>query len=225
MKTLSKQLIQFIFLSTFLWGCNSPVFLNGKYVGKHNPNIFVFFQDSVFNYEYTDFCFKESSGKWTRIGNKLYLNSFNQEDSLPIRFTKMKAKTNLGRITVAINLQTKNKQDYSCIPIVNKQPLIHYPKEGDYVFESELTIDSLRFLVTKNPYVILGTGSKSCFNPVQTKTIKANSIIGDSILVDIGIVDSLFSYQVFKNKELIIKRGGLTFKQADKNNLLHLKQT
>jgi hypothetical protein len=226
MKKLYPQFLQIIFCFFLLIGCSSPAFLSGKYGAWHNPNSFVFATDSTFTYEYTDPWYKESSGRWIKKGNKIYLNSFVQEDKMPIRFAKMKTKTNTEDLIVRINLQTQNQNDtdYICIPFVNKKSLILHPEKGSYSFESKVSIDSLSLLVFKDPFVLSGTESKSCFDPIPTEQIKVKSFIGDSLNITVTIIDSLFSYQVFRNKELAISKGKILFKKAGKNNSLNLKK-
>jgi hypothetical protein len=72
------------------------------------------------------------------------------------------------------------------------------------------------------PYTGGGYGAKACFHDVQSETIYPDLSVGDTLSVQVNIIDSLFSYQVFKDKPIKIGHKSLVFKDGKKRYRLRL---
>ena len=212
-------------LNVLLNSCSNTKFILGTYNGKHSPGLFVFSEDSTFRYESRKGCYTESSGTWKKIGDGVYLNSIEQIDKIPIEYTKTKGNKENTIINVNVNVSDKPQRDYVCFPVVNGDVSSFYAMErGSYSIESEIPIDSIHFVITKQPFVLRGTGSYGCYEDVKTETIYPHLLLGENIDVTINIIDSLFGYKVFKNEELKIKGDNLIFKEGNKSYKLYLKK-
>jgi len=207
--------------------CRNIQLINGTYSGKQDSHVFVFSTDSTFKYEHHAMWYSESFGIWRNIGNSIYLNSINQIDKLPIEYSKVANKTDSSSvININVNSQGKPQKDYVCLPIINGD-IAHFfyaMERGSYSIESDVSIDSIYFNVTKQPFVLRGTGYKMGYDDVKTETIYPHLSLGENIDITIDIIDSLFGYKVFKNEELKIKGSNLIYKVGDKSYKLHLKK-
>jgi hypothetical protein len=212
-------------LTVLLNSCSNTQLINGTYIGKHCPHVFIFSADSTFKYEYRAMWYSESSGTWRKEGNFIYLNSSNQIDKIPIEYTKVTSnQDSVVIVNIGVNSQNKPPKDYICWPFVNGNFVYFDPERGSYSFKSEFFVDSLYFKVNKSPFVFRGTGYKMGYDDVKTETIYPHLSIGENIDVTINIIDSLFGYKVFDNTKLKVKRNKIIFKDGGKINKLSLKK-
>ena len=203
--------------------CKNEIINRGIYGGKNNPHTFVFSEDSTFKYEYYGVWYKKSSGTWEKRDNVIYLSSYNQIDKIPVEYSIITTKEDKP-IVININIQDNDQQDYICFPYINGEIVSFDPKRGSYSFESEVPIDELYFLIRKAPFVLQGTGIHGGYDDVETERTTPKLSFGDSLSVQVNIIDSLFGYKTFKNEELKIKNGNIIFNNGDKRRKLSLKK-
>ncbi|MCD7972132.1 MAG: hypothetical protein LUG18_05610 [Candidatus Azobacteroides sp.] len=197
MKIYNVLLISFLYI--LLVSCTKISFIGGNYSDK-NSHVFTFLQDSIFQYEYQGYCYSESLGTWSKEGNSLYLNSFIQTDKIPLEYTKIKKDTDsIITVHIEINSQKNLQDDYICWPFINGELYLFESVRGSYSFKSEVPIDEIYFKIRKSPFIIRGTGSKMCYDDIETERINLKSFLGEEIHIQINMIDSLFGYRVFKN--------------------------
>jgi hypothetical protein len=204
--------------------CTTAHLINGTYSGKQHPHVFIFSEDSTFKYEYRAMWYSESSGTWQKRENKIYLNSFEQRNTIPVDYAKAENNQKRVIINVKVNVSDKAEEDYICFPYVNGKSVIMDPGKGSYSFDSEVSVNNIYFLIAKRPFVLRGTGYKMSYDDVKTETIYPHLSVGESLDVTINIIDSLFGYKVFDNTKLKVKRNKIIFKDGGKINKLSLKK-
>ena len=181
--------------------------LYGSKKDNPNPNSFEFFEDSTFTYRYHLSIRKESSGKFKIIKDKLILNSFIKDTTLPMEYSLHSNDSLNGknRITVKFEVPERRKiKDFAAYPIINNDSLdVDY---GEYSIYYDSPLDSLKFDVIVYPFVF-GVAKE----PLMTKTVYFDKETGKDILVNISIDDSLFGYRIFDNTQLDIKRNRILF--------------
>ena len=203
-------------------GCSNKIVYDKIYYAEKNPNVFIFYKDSTFKYEYRQSCYTESTGTWKQIDNELYLNS-NIQDSLTIMYTKeTNTQDTITILNVVVNAAIQD--DYICYPIVNGDLRYFFAMHrGSYSIEVYEPIDSICFSVTKQPFELRGTGIMGCYEPIRTKQIKPDLSVGEKLTITININDSLFGYRVFKEEKIEIKTGKIIFEEENKRHKLSLK--
>lgn len=210
-------------LSILLYGCSSSTFVNGLYSG-HNPHVFIFSENSTFRYEHRGVWYSESTGTFRKKNNMIFLNSFEQRTRIPLEYTKVENVDNEMIIDVKVNVVGRSEKDYICFPYVNGKSVFIDTEKGSYSFHSEVSVDSIYFLVAKRPFVLRGTGYKMGYDDIKTEIIYPHLYVGENLNVTINIIDSLFGYKVFNDEKLDIKKGKIIFKEKGKNNKLYLKE-
>ena len=222
MKNYYIILISILFIP--LSSCKQTMIISGTYSDK-NSHVFIFSKDSIFQYEYQDYCYSKSSGIWNKKGDFLYLNSFIQIERIPLECVKIKNNTDSDIIVrIEVNSQGKPQTDYICWPFINGKPCLFDPERGSYSFKSEIPINNICFRIRKSPFIIRGTGSKMCYDDIETETIYPHLSVGENLDVTVNIVDSLFGYTVFKDEKIELKNGKIIFKNREKKNKLYLKK-
>jgi len=211
-------------LIILLSSCSKSHFVDGIYSGKESPHVFIFSEDFTFKYEYRATWYKESSGTWEKRGNTIYLTSFERRDKMPIKYVKTGNNQIKSTINIKIDVSDKSKEDYICFPYINDKSILEAPAKGSYSFDTELTIDSIYFLISKRPFVLRGTGYKMSYDDVKTETIYPHLLIGESLEITVNIIDSLFGYKVFKDERLELKNGKIIFEDESKKYKLSLKK-
>jgi hypothetical protein len=186
-----------------------------KHIGNfsdHRNNAFTFSTDSSFTYEYrTGECLsgmgKYSSGKWTVQGNKIILNSYLKNITLPMQIIPLQEYSDTPTICVRMvtdgkyfnyeteTMDTKSAEFYRFIP---------YSKEGNelYPYPQHLDISSLndyelffvefvlenKFIRAKYPLE-----GNYCFNP---------TLFSDSIYFEIRGLSGDYTVELFEWEKL-----------------------
>jgi hypothetical protein len=212
-------------LACSLSGC-SYEFLPGKYAARRGIHHFHFRPDSTFTYEFSGGCYKEATGNWREDGQRLYVSSLGQVDRIPVTYQKREGtKPGVSVMNVTVNMPKEEVSNYVCFPVLNKEKP-YFPKtRGSFSFGHKERIDSLVFAISKIPFSGGGFDLRACFQRVLSETIYPQAAIGDTLDVQVNIIDSLFSYQVFKNEPMKIGRKSLVFRYEGKKYRLHLKKT
>ncbi|MDR0938539.1 MAG: hypothetical protein LBN29_04140 [Mediterranea sp.] len=205
-----------------LHGC-SHEFLVGKYVAKSGVHELRFYPDSTFRYEYYGGCYKEATGYWRRDGKQLCLRSLGQIDKVPIIYQKHAGNSSdTSVINIAINMPDEEIGNYSSLPVLNLRYATTLRSRGSFSFKYVKRVDSLALILEKVPFSGDGYGWKACFNKLRSETIYPDLSVGDTLSVQVNIIDSLFSYQVFKDKPIKIGHKSLVFKDGKKRYRLRL---
>lgn len=227
---------QIYILSVFIlfgfYSCQSSrEYFSGKYVGKDNPNIFEFFEDSTFEYKQTlirgiDFVEKYSKGKWRISGNTIILNSNIQNNlaSIELKVTPSNAKQT--SFNVNLDVPGYSNKDFICYPILNDDifSMVGPTERGSYSFYSEINIDSIRFEINKSPLTLRVLGARQPeYYKIYSETKALSSKLGDKIDINLAVSDSIFSYRIFTNTILKIKGNFLYFKDSEKGKEYKLK--
>jgi hypothetical protein len=213
-------------LYILLSSCSQSKVITGMYSGKKNPHVFTFSKDSMFKYEYHDYCYKESSGTWYQDGDFLYLNSLIKTEKIPLEYTKLRGDRDTSIvINIEINSQNNPQTDYICWPFINGKPCSFDPERGAYSFSSDILVENIYFKIKKSPFVLRGIGSKMCYDDIETEPIELKLSFGDNLNVVINIIDCLFGYKVFSNEKLEIRSRKIILKEGSKTSKLHLRQS
>lgn len=98
----------------------------------------------------------------------------------------------------------------------NDKNIIHISpkKRGSYCFLSTDPIDEIYFEIIKQPERI----EKRSFYKLRTININHPVQLGESLVIDIILNDSLFSYRIFDNTKIKFKGDRLIFEDSEDNN-------
>jgi hypothetical protein len=214
-----------IVLITF--SCKSS-FIIGTYQDKNNSHKckFVFRSDSTFDYYYivAGDADMHSSGKWKiKNGNAIELNSTVQNSTLPIGISILPTKGKHYGYNVDMNILDNNKRNYRAMPFCDSFHIPHtlfFADRGSYEFTTWNPIDTLYFKVVKDPLVLERLGPSRVYNELVTEKKVLHLNCGDSVQVIINVVDSLFSYKIFKRTTIQLGKHKLIYIDEDNHKYI-----
>ncbi|GAB6010088.1 hypothetical protein [Dysgonomonas reticulitermitis] len=224
---MKKYFIYFFIVLCVYYSCTSS-FKMGLYNGKNNSgnaNEFTFSEDSTFTYDYYGLIRKHSSGKYKIKDDGIILNSSVKDITVPVKISVLlcDSLTGKNKITVLFNLPEEEQKNYRCILIINKDTLnnnedalkLYITQDiwmddewGTYTGYYSKPIDSIRLTVMRIPFL---SPPGILIEPMETKTMYFDKVIGKDITINLTINDSLFGYKVFDNIVLDIKRKKIIF--------------
>ena len=91
-------------------------------------------------------------------------------------------------------------------------------KRGSYCIYPEKSFSSIYFKIEKRPKTV----EYRTFYKLKTEKVDIPIQLGDSLLINIALNDSLFSYRIFDNTKLKIRNNKLVFKDSEKKQVFRL---
>lgn len=174
---------------------------------------FIFYPDYTFEY-YNSFG-RHSSGTWHyKDGNTIILNSHIQTRKAEMEYAIEHAGLEKTIMEVRIHAgESVNHKDYICTPFYSLWPRYYHPNRGSYeIVYTDSSINETWFNIEKMPLI---WNSSSLTPPdnytIHTGTIMEESSPGDRIIVDIYVDDSLFTYEIFSNMEIKVRKNKIVF--------------
>jgi hypothetical protein len=228
MKIASKLFCTGIFVF-ILYSCQISPNIVGTYSKQTNRNKFILNADSTFRY--SSYSYSEdlhSVGKWQQIDkHTIILNSDVRSNIIPIDIDIVPTKNDKDHIIkVRVISDGISEKFYICEPYIDGIPTpVFWPDRGSYEFSTGFFSTGIYFKIYKDPMVFewIGPGRRE-YNVLSTEHKKLNLTKGDEVEITVHITDSLFSYKVFDNTILKIKRNKIIFKDGGKINKLSLKK-
>jgi hypothetical protein len=246
MKTI-KNVLYFGVLIIGFFSCKTPVYnIIGTYLPisdnrtKHlkglkiyTANKFVLNADSTFNYSYIVIGNEEkySSGTWRRIDkNAIVLNSYIQSNVIPLNIEVVNSNNKKPMINVKLIIPGKDEKEYRCTPyyavIEGKwyEPnTLFVPDRGSHSYEESNYYSNeheLFFKVSKEPRQIEFVGPRLFkeYYVLETEHKKITTKDGDIVNVTVIVPDSLFSYRIFNNEKIKLRKNKLIFRDNERNN-------
>lgn len=208
----------------FLFSCQSI----STIVGIHQDvsHRFIFNADSTFQYFYMagTSVDRYSSGKWKATNkNKIVLNSNIQSKILPLKIDIIPSENELNNFRVNLFIQGGNEKAYRAYPFVNANLFFNFtPDRGSYNFDTGSFINKISFKVSKEPMVIERLGAPKEYYLLETEKKDINLNKGDSVIINIEVADSLFSYKIFKNEIIKFNGNKMIFKDKTKASEFYL---
>lgn len=213
-----------ILFSLMLLSCSTPHAVAERYSGviRTNPNIFRFFADSTFSYEYwgVGHYYKHSSGTYKIDGNRLILSSKIQNRLFSVDISTEQISEPENKIEVfLITKEGWKPEDYRCSSIINGE-LIPSQANGNYHLSVREPIKTISFIIWKRPQEFyLYKLPKYPFRTEQKNiTESLGNLIKVYIYVDDGVENSLFNYRVFTNKVLRLRSNCIIFRDEEERN-------
>ncbi|MDR0865330.1 MAG: hypothetical protein LBO74_10440 [Candidatus Symbiothrix sp.] len=223
MKTTSKLFFAGLFVF-ILYSCHTSSNIVGTYSTKMDSKTFVLNSDSTFRYSCSEDLY--SVGKWQQIDkHMIILNSDIRSSIVPLDIDIISTENEKDHV-IKVKMITDGKSEklYICEPYVEDFIFPSFwPDRGSYEF-STITIDQIYFKIHRDPMVIERLGPGREYNVLTTEHKKLNLTKGDEVNITVHITDSLFSYKVFSNTKLKVKRDKLIFRDKNKTNKLSLRK-
>lgn len=203
-----------------LTACNSnELLITGIYTSRKSPDIITLFLDSTFKYEQTlvpgsRFVERSSSGTWKldRNSGHIILNSAIQDLETSIEADVIPARSTKSIVLVNLKVDSEPIENYICYPILNREIYQQNVERGAYSFKTDKQIDRISFQIVKQPKSVEVLGMKQpTYNTIKTKEVELSCNVGDSVLIDIQLSDSLFSYKLFNDEKLRYEKNRLFF--------------
>ena len=198
---------------------------------------FTFYPDSTF--DYSGFSgHRHSSGTWYyKNNNTIVLNSHMQERKTAMEYQIERAGLEKTIMEVRVHAEEDiNPKEYICTPYYLMDdflasPRYIHPDRGSYeivysnkaVLGTYFEIERSFLLYEMRFYGFGGYGWMEDHSfKVVTDTIQEESSPGDRITVDIYIDDSLFTYEVFTNKEIKVRKNKIVFTEPFNDKKEHI---
>jgi len=136
-----------------------------------------------------------------------YLDEYNYLELHPeLSDEPLKITKNEFRILLGLKPDTTNSSE----TVMTSPPM----KRGSYCIYPEKPFSSIYFELGKRPKTV----ECRTFYRLKTEKVNISTQLGDSLLINIALNDSLFSYRIFDNVILKINGKKLIFNDNEKNN-------
>jgi hypothetical protein len=194
-------------------GCSSKFRITGRYGSKESPYSFDINQDSTYYYKFYQFHeYEYSTGKWHGKGYRaIVLNSNNQNITIPL--LQVESSKNLGgninRFSFEFESNGIAAKDCECAIIINGATKVIRRCDSIALVEIGIPVSSLFVEIRKSP--LLMTSLRFSLDPLITHIYSTPNNYGNFIKFKIVVNDSLFSYEVFKNRKLKFRKNGIYF--------------
>ena len=211
-----------LLLSLLLASCSNKWIFIGKYASNNSPYGLNIKSDSTFDYKFYQFhAYEYSTGKWYKKSHgDIILNSFHKDITIPLAVTESSElkNENVNKFSFEFRSNEIAAKDCECAIIINDTVKEIRRCDSIALVEIKIPVHKLFVEVRKSP--LLMTSLRFSLDPLITKVYSTSKDYGNFIKFNIMVNDSLFSYKVFDNKAIKVKKGGIYF-HNDKGDKKH----
>ena len=211
-----------LLLSLLLASCSNKWIFIGKYASNNSPYGLNIKSDSTFDYKFYQFhAYEYSTGKWYKKSHgDIILNSFLKDITIPLAVTESSElkNENVNKFSFEFRSNEIAAKDCECAIIINDTVKEIRRCDSIALVEIKIPVHKLFVEVRKSP--LLMTSLRFSLDPLITKVYSTSKDYGNFIKFNIMVNDSLFSYKVFDNKAIKVKKGGIYF-HNDKGDKKH----
>jgi hypothetical protein len=207
-----KKYIIFISITFLLVSCSGRFLFTGKYASKDSPYGFYINSDSTFSYKFYQFHeYEYSKGRWVKKNRFLILNSSLKDITIPliVKDESGLSSDSLNKFSFEFVSTEVPAKDCECAIIIND--ISKEIRRCDSIALVEIKMPVRKILVEVRKSPLMMTSLRFSLDPLVTNTYTAKKEYGNFTSFKIVVIDSLFSYKVFDNTKLKIRKGGLYY--------------
>ena len=205
----------YLILIVSLSSCSSGFLVTGEYSSRVNSNRFLLNKYSSFTYDYRfSHAYEYSTGSWIRFNkNKIRLNSWIKNTAVPLITQESdsgKDGVNIkSLLSVSVNIPNANNENYRCAIFINDTLFQERRCDSLSSIPINLPIKKIYFAIRKRPLIL--TDLRLSVDPIVTTSFSPKFPTPNKLQIGIEFNDSLFSYRVFDNEILTVRKRGLRF--------------
>jgi len=203
--------------------CNSTLNITaGRYNENDGKGIFMIYPNNTFTYSSGEIPEKYSNGSWMQYENRIFINSTVQSKKIAVNVEVVPENQKNIQFFVKLDVPDHDISDYSFYPVYNNkiQQIIQPIDTGIYSFYPEVNIDSIHFIIKKEPKTLKELeNNQPKFYEIESEIKSLVSIDGDRVNINLQVPDSLFTYRLFTNTSLKFKKRSIYFTDPEKGNV------
>lgn len=207
-----KKYTLILLLSLLLTGCSNKLLFIGKYASKNSPYGLNIKSDSTFDYKFYQFhAYEYSTGRWYKKSNgDVILNSFHKDITIPLTATESRFNNDsLNKLSFEFKSTQIEAKDCECAIFINGALKEIKRCDSISLIEIKPPLREVFLQVRKSP--LLMTSLRFSLDPLITNVYSTPKEYGNFTKFNIMVNDSLFSYKVFENKLIKVKKNGIYF--------------